>query len=313
MKTPIALRLAEIAVCVALFASLAYAQTTPDPPSSAVVSPSATDMKPESIQPGTPSITEDRTESIAVDPTTLLPTLPSVSGKKATLVGGTLDRLDRVRDQVTVRLFGGGQMSALFDPRTRVYRAGKQVTISDLRQGDRIYLDTVLDGTSVFARVIRLDSAAAGGESQGIVLNNRGDEVTLRDGLNPSPVDIRLSSSTKFFYNHQSVSPSLLQPGSLVTVSFEAHGNGHDVAREITILALPGTRFTFRGQVVHIDLRTGLLVLNSSTDHKTYELYLDPSSPPNDNLHPGANVTVIASFEDSRYVAQTITIVSQEK
>lgn len=270
-------------------------------------------MKPDSIQPGSLSITEDRTESIAVDPSTLLPDLPSVAGKKATLVGGTLDRLDRVRDRMTVRLFGGGQMSALFDPRTRVYRAGKQVTIADLRQGDRVYLDTILDGTSVFARVIRLDAATAKGESQGIVLSNGEEEFTLRDGLNPAAVHIRLSPSTKFFHNRQSVSASTLVPGSLVTVSFDAQGNGHDVAREVTILALPGTRFTFSGQVVHIDLRTGLLVLNSAIDHKTYELYLDPSSPPIDNLHPGANVTVIANFEDSRYVARTITIATQEK
>jgi len=64
---------------------------------------------------------------------------------------------------------------------------------------------------------------------------------------------------------------------------------------------------------VHIDLRTGLLVINSSTDHKTYEVYLDPYAAPDDNLHPGVVVTVVANFEGSRYVARSLTIDSQGK
>ena len=67
---------------------------------------------------------------------------------------------------------------------------------------------------------------------------------------------------------------SALLEGSLVVMKFNAEGNGHEVAREISILAFRGAQYTFVGQVLHIDLRTGLLVLSSSTDHKTYEIYL---------------------------------------
>lgn len=307
------LPLAKITVGVALiiFVSFAYAQTSSDPPPSAIVSNPAGNVSSANIQPGTPSIAED--SSVAVDPASLLPDLPTVPQNNATLIGGTLERLDRVRDEMTVHLFGGGKMSALFDPRTRVFRGSKEVTIADLRQGERVYLDTILDGTTIFARRIRLSSIPAAGESQGVVLKYRNGEMTLRDSLNPSPIRVRLDSSTKFSWDHRSVPSSTLVPGSLVAVTFDAQGNGHDLAREVTILALPGTRYTFVGQIVHIDLRTGLLVLRSSVDHKTYEVYLESTVTPADNLHPGANVTLIANFQDSRYVARMITIDSQEK
>lgn len=307
------LPLAKITIGAALVISVAYGQTTadPPPPPSAMVSPNAGNVNSVAIQPGTPSITED--SATAVDPASLLPDLPRLPQKNATLIGGTLAHLDRVRDEMTVHLFGGGQMRALFDPRTRVFRGTKEVTVADLKQGERVYLDTILDGTIIFARSIRLSSLPAAGESQGVVLSYRNGQLTFRDGLDPSPIRIRLNSSTKFFQDHRSVPPSTLVPGSLVAITFDAQGNGHDVAREIDILVLPGTHYTFVGQILHIDLRTGLLVLRSSVDHKTYEVYLASTVTPDDNLQPGANVTLIADFQDSRYVTRMITIEPQEK
>lgn len=304
--------LAKVALCGALLTSLAFAQAPADPPSSAMVSPSSGSIKSASIQPGTPSPTEDSFDTgIVVDPSSLLPDLPPVPRRNATLVGGTLERLDRVRDEMTVHLFGGGKMTAFFDPRTRVYRGAKAASIADLRQGERVYLDTILDGTTVFARAIRLSAASAAGQSQGILLKYRDGELTLRDGLNPSPVPIRLNPSTRFFMNGHAVPARTMMVGSLIAVTFDSQGNGHDLAQDINILALPGTRYTFTGRVMHIDLRTGLLVLISSVDHKTYEIYLDSMVTPDDNLQPGANVTVVASFQDSRYISRMIAIDSQ--
>jgi len=60
-------------------------------------------------------------------------------------------------------------------------------------------------------------------------------------------------------------------------------------------------------------LRAGLLVLYSSTDRKTYEIHLDPSVAPDDNLHTGAAITVVTTLEDSRYVARSVTIDSAGK
>ena len=312
------LPLTKLVLCSALLTACAYAQITPDPPSSVMASPptgSPPDATPPgTIEPGAPAARDDSSDaSIVVDPASLLPQLPALPAKNASLVGGTLERLDRVRDRLTVHVFGGGHISALFDPRTRVYRGGKEVTIADLQPGERVYLDTILNGSTIFARAIRLSSTPSAGESQGIVLRFKNDELIFRDQLAPSPVRVRLPPSTQFFEDHRSVPASTLVTGSLVGIKFDSQGNGHDVAREITILALPGTRYTFSGQVVHIDLRSGLLVLVSSVDHKTYEIHLDSGAPPDDNLQPGINVTVVANFEDSRYVASTITINSQNQ
>ncbi|HLZ43327.1 MAG TPA: hypothetical protein VKQ11_20335 [Candidatus Sulfotelmatobacter sp.] len=329
------LRLMKLVVGSALLTSLGYAQAGSQPTPSSMMSPATSGIQPEATQPETlnpgnnanivadpattgiepiepakPDNAKADDASIEVDPASLLPDLPALPHANATLVGGTLERLDRVRDQVTVSVFGGGQVKALFDPRTKVFRGTKEVTIADLRQGERVYLDTILDGSNVFARSIRLKSEAASGQSQGVVVRyrpNRND-LSIRDGLSPTPVQVSLAPSTKFVQNGHPVAANVLVPGSLVAVTFDSQGNGHGVAREISILALPGTQYTFSGEIVHIDLRRGLLVLNSSTDHKTYEIYLNPSSTPDDNLHPGTMVTAVTNYQDSRYVVRNLTI-----
>ena len=306
----------KLAILLTLFAGVGVSQAPKDPPSSEMVSPAsapADTIQPAAIEPGEPAISEIDS-GISIDPASLLPDLPAVPRKNATLVGGTLEKLDRVRDRLTVRVFGGGRTTALIDPRTRVFRGTKQVTIADLREGQRIYLDTILDGSTIFAKNIRLDAAAALGESRGVIVKYRVDqgELSIQDGIAPFPVKVRLSSSTQFVQGDRTVPASLLVPGSLVDVTFTSEGNGHDTAQKVSILALPGTRYVFSGQVVHIDMRTGLLVLNSSTDHKTYEIYLDPSFPPDDNLQPGSTVTAVTSFQGSRYVARDLTVQQQK-
>ena len=308
--------IAKVAVGSLLLGSLAYAQAPSEPGSSASAATSSVISTTDgSIQPVQPVAPKDTDPDIVADPASLLPDLPPVPRAKATLIGGTVERLDRVRDQVTVRVFGGGRMNILFDPRTRVYRGGAEATLADLREGERIYLDTILDGNTVFARSILLKSEQAIGESQGIVLKYRTDrgEITVRDAISPTSLRVRVNSSTQFLQDEHKVPASKLSEGCLVAVKFSSEGNGHEVAREISILALPGTRYTFAGQVVHVDLRTGLLVINSATDRKTYEVYLDPSVAPDENLHAGAVVTVVTNFEGSRYVARSLTIDSQGK
>ena len=237
-----------------LLTVVALAQTPASPPSSTILSNSTETeaVRPGVIKPEKPAIKDASSDAIAVDPASLLPDLPPVPRANATLIGGTIGRLDRVRDQVTLNIFGGGRTTVLFDPRTKVYRGSTEVTISDLREGDRAYLDTILDGSTVFARSIRLTGAKAVGESQGVVLQYRPDrgELTLRDGISPVPVRIRTSTTTKFVQDNRAVTASTLQSGSLISVTFSSEGNGRDLAREISILALPGARFTFSGEVV---------------------------------------------------------------
>jgi len=52
-------------------------------------------------------------------------------------------------------------------------------------------------------------------------------------------------------------------------------------------LPAPGSSFTFSGQVTTVDLRTGLLVLTSTTNRETYEIHLE-SSLATEGLRNGA-------------------------
>jgi hypothetical protein len=307
---------AKFAAGSVLLSTFAYSQAPSESGSSASAATSSVISSTDaSIEPVQPAASPDTGTEIVADPASLLPDLPRVPNAKATLVGGTVERLDRVRDQLTVRVFGGGRMNVLFDPRTHVYRGPSEATIADLKVGERVYVDTILDGPTVFARTIRLKKEQAVGESRGTVVKYRADrsELTIRDAISPTPIRVRLNSSTQFLQGDRTVPASVLTEGSLVAVKFGSEGNGHDVAREVSILALPGTRYTFAGQVAHLDLRTGLLVINSSTDRNTYEVYLDPSAPPDDNLHAGSVVTVVTNFDGSRYVARSVTIEPQNK
>jgi hypothetical protein len=258
----------------------------------------------KSIQPVDDSV------DATLDPASLLPDLPSLPPSKASLIGGTIAKLDRVRDQITVQVFGGGKMKIAFDPRTHIYQNGAQASASDLHPGDRIYVDTILDGSTVFAKTIRLKSTSAG-ESQGVVVSYRSDkgELVVRDMLSPRPLKIHLTSQTRLIHGDHDARASELAAGTLVAVKFGPQQDGSDVAREVSVLAVPGARFTFVGIVTAVDFRLGLIVLTSSIDHKTYELSFDPSlTTVEDNLRPGADITVLARFDGRRYVARTVTV-----
>jgi len=253
----------------------------------------------------------DDDADIALDPASLLPDLPPVPRAKASLIGGTVDRLDRVRDQITVRAFGGGKMLIVFDPRTKIFRGNDPVTASELHKGDHVYVDTILDGDLVFAKNIRLKTAFSTGDGQGTILSYRQNksELLIRDALSPQPLRVRLTSQTVVKQGDRTVSAGELMPGTLVAVKFAARENGSDVAREVSILAVPGASFTFAGRVESLDLRLGLLVIASVTDHKTYEIHLDPSLiEVEDNLRPGVEVTAVTNFDGSNYVARSLSI-----
>jgi len=280
-------------------------------PSQNVVSPlTPAPASHAAIQP----LTDD--SDTTVDPASLLPDLPSLAPAKASLVGGTVQKLDRVRDQITVQVFGGGKMKIFFDTRTHIYEGSRQASTSDLHRGDRVYVDTILDGSIVFAKTIRLKTTASAGESQGIVMSYRVDknELVLRDILSPRPLKIRLTSQTSIVHGDHSASASELVSGTLVAVKFGAQQDGSDVAREVSVLAVPGASFAFAGRITGLDLRLGLLTLTSMTDHKTYEIYFDPSVvATDDNLRQANDVTVLARFDGSRYVARSVTVNSENQ
>jgi Domain of unknown function (DUF5666) len=298
---------AGIVVLSCMLTALAQGQA----PTENVVSP--TTNAPAYSSPATNSAPDSVSDDveIAIDPASLLPDLPSLPPEKATLIGGTLQKLDRIRDEITVRVFGGGKMKISFDPRTHIYLGTNPGSTSDLHQGDRVYVDTILDGSTVFAKTIRLKNTASAGESQGIVTSYRSDrgELLLRDVLSPHPLKVLLTPETKVVQSGESASAGELVPGTLVAIEFGSQQDGRDVAREISVLAVPGSTFTFVGRVTGLDLRLGLIVMTSSTDNKTYEIYFDPSLiPADENLHESAQVTVLTRFDGSRYVVRSLTV-----
>jgi hypothetical protein len=285
--------------------------SAPDSHASAASQPEA----PRSVTPSgiVPIVTDLDSADISVDPASLLPDLPALPPTKASLLGGTIQRVDRVRDQLTVQVFGGGKTRVAFDTRTHIFEGNGLGTAPDLHVGDRVYVDTILDGSTVFARNIRLAMDLSGGNSQGVVKSYRADkgELILRDMLSPDPVKLRLTDRTQVMKGGKVASASQLVPGTLVEVNFTSQKNGRD-AQQVSILAVPGTDFIFGGTVTSLDLHIGLLVLTSSSDHKTYEIYLDPSAiSVDDQLRPGADVTTVAKFDGTRYVARSLTVNSR--
>jgi len=306
--------LASLAAGQAMPSENVVSATAENPGSNEAEAPRSNDAAPtpsnDSIQP------LEESADTALDPASLLPDLPSLRPAKASLIGGTIDKLDRVRDQITVQVFGGGKMKIAFDTRTHIYHNGAQASTSDLHRGDRIYVDTILDGSTVFAKNIRLKSVTSAGESQGVVVSYRGDkgELVVRDMLSPRPLKIRVTQQTRLLHGDHSAPATELAPGTLVAVKFGPQQDGSDVAREVLVLAVPGARFTFVGIVTAVDLRLGLLVLTSTIDHKTYEISLDPSlATVDDSLRPGTDVTVLSRFDGSRYVARSVTVNSQNQ
>ncbi|MGA8540183.1 MAG: DUF5666 domain-containing protein [Terriglobales bacterium] len=291
---------------LSMLAYTGYAQTESVAPASAVLQPSSA-VAPSTVEPGEPL---PDTPETTVDPASLLPQLPGLSSRKVSLIGGTVEKLDRVRDQLTLRIFGGGKMKIDFDPRTHVYRDGAETPISDLHRGDRLSIDTVLDNGIVVARNIRLETAAAG-ESQGTVVSYNGanGELIVRDALSPHLLKLHATSQTRFLDRDRPASASQLIRGTLVTVKFGSQKDGNAIAQEVSVLAIPGSTVTFVGHVTALDLRANLLVVTSAADGKNYEIYLDPSTITlDDNLRLTADVTVLTRFDGDRYVAQNVTV-----
>ena len=240
-----------------------------------------------------------------------LPALPPLPSGRATEIGGAILTMDQVRDQLTIDVFGGKSMNILFDARTRLYRDGKPASTGDLRRGERVSLETVLDGTVVFARSIHILTQWPGGECQGQVESfNRGTgELTLRDTLAPEPLNLHVSASTHILgQGQQTASAAELGAGALVAVKFRSDGSGQGTAQEIRVLAAPGAAFVFNGTLSFLDMHAGLLVLVDPRDQKHYEISFNPGLPSSRKLREGADVSVNAAFDGTRYSAKTISV-----
>ncbi len=293
---------------------------TPDAPAGAPAPKDAapTDAAPSTSAPASnpPAAAADGSDADANDskpetvlnPASLLPAVPTLKPQKASLIGGTVDKMDRVKDELTIRVFGGGKMKIAFDARTKILKNGDTALPSDLRRGDHVSIDTILNNGAVFARNIRLTTSIPG-ESQGTVMayHDASHELEVRDRLSPRVLKLRLTPQTRISDQGKDASATELASGTLVSIRFGPQREGRNTVEEVTVLAVPGRNFTFVGHVTNVDFRTGLIVLTSSTDGKTYEISYDPTDTKiGDTMGQAADVTVIARFEGSKYVAQSV-------
>lgn len=245
-------------------------------------------------------------------PVSALPPLPKGD---ATVIGGVIRDVDPVRDQIRLNIPGGKSMDIFFDARTHVYRDGKRVAQSDLKPEEHASVETVLDGTNVYALNVHMLSHAPQGDVQGQVVDYdpSSGELTVTTALTRGPVKLVVPASARVFRDGQSRYTSAhsgaarLESGDLVSVTFTAGHDGRGVASEVAILATPGSAFVFSGSIAVLDLHSGLLVVRNESDNTTYRLHFNPLIFPMTKFHEGDSVRVTARFDGTQYEASSIT------
>ena len=241
------------------------------------------------------------------DPLLDLPPLPP---SKLSLIGGTVIKYDPVMDRISLRPFGEKrQMLIQFDVRTHLYQGGQPAAQQDIKPGERIYAETMLDGTKIFAKTIRIAGTAASGTMHGQIeeFDPASNLLTLRDELSQQPVHLRIPPNVTVRKNGGAGSTADLQPGSLVSVAFASQQAGATV-NEITLLAQPGSTFSFYGKITYLDLSRKLIAVSNQSDGKTYELQL--ASVPRSmtqKLREGALVEISAVFDGKNYITRSLS------
>jgi hypothetical protein len=238
---------------------------------------------------------------------------PPLPHNRVTLMGGTVTKVSEIQNRITVKPFGGKQRLRMdFDMRTHIFLDGQAGSGRDLKVGQRVYLDTMQNGSQVFAKNIWIRTGYGNGNARGQILDydSRANVLTLRDEVASQPVHFRLDPAAVIHNGSQTGSLADLKPGSLVEVSFDSGKSHSGVVRELSLLATPGSSFTFLGTITYIDLSQKLISVANQNDGKNYDIYLEslPSSILQ-SLHEGSEAAVSALFDGRRYVAQKVDLV----
>lgn len=239
------------------------------------------------------------------DPVMGVPPLPS---GKTSMIGGRVANIDGVRNKLAVKIFGGGKWQVAFDERTHFYRDGKETTFANIKKGDRVYVDTMLDHHSIFARNVRVVTNLGGAHARGQVISMGNGFMSIRDDLSSRPVQFQVNGETQVKRDGKAGFMSDVREGSLIAVQFSAGKESRGVAREITVLAAPGKNVTFAGKVTHLDMRTGQFAVENRTDSRTYDIAIDRQRGLPSDLMVGSEVTVAAVFDGRQYKASTINV-----
>lgn len=240
----------------------------------------------------------------------------SPSDGKTTVIGGEIRNVDPVRDQFTLKVFGGHPMKILFDERTQVYRNGKRVPVLELRPDGHASVQTASDGPSIFAVRINLLSNLPGDDFRGRVTayNPQTHALTLMTAPGNQPLTVDVPAGTPVAQMAQDGSstredgPMHLISGSLVDVTLVGGKGKTGVATNINILAVPGATFVFAGKLSVLDVHAGKLVVLDPRDQQSYPITFGPSLlPVAAKLRQGSSVRVTTTFTGKQYVADGIT------
>jgi len=247
--------------------------------------------------------------------TTGLAGIPPLPRGKSTIFGGAIRNFDVVRDQFTLNVVGQRPMRILFDERTQVFRDGLKIRLHELGPEDHASVETTLDGDKVFAVSIHVLSHSPEGEYEGRVQNYDPSTgaLSIQASSSRDSFKVFVTSSTQFSrvgqkqFTSVASGPSDLTPGSLLSVRFQSRQQDKAVASAITVLAVPGTSFSFSGSIASIDLHSGSMVLVNSTDRKSYQILFNAAAfPEARTLHSGDRVVVTAGYNGSNFTASSI-------
>lgn len=302
-------------VAIVIVGTLAWAQNsrpTPGPqsPSEKPSGPASSGAK----SPATSALPAERQsaaerERSGADPLLDLPPLPE---GKLTVIGGTVAKLDRVRDRLVLRPFGSkNELKLNFDLRTKITQNGQPATAKDIRPGVRLYADTMLNGDEVFAKNIRIAGEGAQGDARGqfVDYDARNGVLSLREQISPEPVKIKVTPNTKVQISNKDASIAEIRPGALVVINFAAGAGRLGEARNIRVLANPGESFKFVGRITFVDMRSKRFAIANQSDNETYDIAIGPvSSQVSHSLREGRNAVVSAVFNGQTYEARDIEL-----
>ena len=139
------------------------------------------------------------------------------------LIGGTVKKVDAIRNRVMIQPFGGGkEVAVLFDDRSHIYRNGAATTVLGIHRGDRVYVDTMTLEHKVFARTIRVETATGPVEAHGQVVrfNPSNHEVQMRESLTSQTVSFSISDRTALHKKNGVATTADFVPGTLIEAVF---------------------------------------------------------------------------------------------
>ena len=160
--------------------------------------------------------------------------LPAAPGGRSTVMGGEIQKVDMVRDQLMLKVPAGHTIKILFDERTQVFQNGKKISMLDLKPEDHASVETTLDGTAIFALRIHMMTDLPDGELRGrverfnpstgelkLVIADTKDAVTIV--TTPATPVARVGQSD---FTAQKAGFADLIPGSMVDVTFKSGKSG---------------------------------------------------------------------------------------